>query len=156
MYMKRIFSLLLLTISVSISLSAQTKGNCNKMQQWLQEMNQAKAEFVAKDMALSQEQRAKFIPLYKSMNEETAKLAGETRDMERRIDKSPAASDEEYEQAATAMYELNGKRNAIEMRYFAKYKTILTKPQLYKLKKAEDKWHRQLMKKRHEAKNRHH
>lgn len=119
-------------------------------------MNQAKAEFVAKDMALSQEQRAKFIPLYKSMNEETAKLAGETRDMERRIDKSPAASDEEYEQAATAMYELNGKRNAIEMRYFAKYKTILTKPQLYKLKKAEDKWHRQLMKKRREAKNRHH
>ncbi|MDE6490348.1 MAG: hypothetical protein K2L49_04230, partial [Muribaculaceae bacterium] len=88
----------------------------------------------------------KFFPLYDRMESEKHAIDKQTRQLERDINaKGDNASDLEYEKAAEAAYELDGKKNAVEMRYFNEYKSILTKKQLFKLKCAERKFTHNIM-----------
>lgn len=144
--MKHILIAITLILSALTTTHAQKHEDTARHRQWMQEMTQAKAEFVAKDLKLSDEQSAKFIQLYKSMCAETGKLAAETRRLEKEVSNKSNASDVEYEKAAEAVYEFRGKENAIEMRYFNQFKSILSKQQLFKIKSAERKWNKELMK----------
>ena len=81
------------------------------------------------------------------MDEEIRKVQEESEQLSRQtMGKEDKATDLEYEKAAEAMYELKGRENAIEMKYFEEYKTILTPQQLFKLKDAEKDFTRELMK----------
>ena len=61
--------------------------------------------------------------------------------MERKISASTTpVSDTEYEAAATAMAKVRQEEGEIEMEYFAKFEKILTKKQLFLLKRAENKF----------------
>ena len=114
---------------------------------WMKEIQQYKNDFIAKKLELTDEQRAKFLPLYNSMDEEIRKVQEESEQLSRQtMGKEDKATDLEYEKAAEAMYELKGRENAIEMKYFEEYKTILTPQQLFKLKDAEKDFTRELMK----------
>ena len=101
---------------------------------------------MADRLKLTDEQKAKFVPVYEEMDERTAKIERETRQMEREVRKKGAqATDTEYEKAAEALTELKGKQGAIEMEYLPKFKSILTKEQLFKMKGAERDFMRELM-----------
>lgn len=125
---------------------AQRNSDRNR-ESWMKEIQQYKNDFIAKKLELTDEQRAKFLPLYNSMDEEIRKTQEEAEQLSRQtMSKEDKASDLEYEKAAEAMYELKGRENAIEMKYFNEYKTILTPRQLFKLKDAEKDFTRELMK----------
>ena len=65
----------------------------------------------------------------------------EARELERKISASTTpVSDTEYEAAATAMAKVRQEEGEIEMEYFAKFEKILTKKQLFLLKRAENKF----------------
>lgn len=115
--------------------------------QWFSEMRQLRTNYVVKELKLTDEQRERFVPVYDEMSREVMKVMTDTRKMYKSIkEKGSAATELEKEKAAEALYECKGKENAIEMRYFSKFKTILTPDQLLQLKKAEQRFSRQLMK----------
>ena len=107
-------------------------------------------EYIARKLDLSEEQKTKFLPLYNRMDEEMRQAAEQAMKMEREVrKKGKQATDLEYEKAAEAQFELKGKENIIEMKYFKK---MLSPCQLFKLKKAERDFSRELMKKHNERK----
>ena len=67
---------------------------------------------------------------------------------------SSEVSDLEYEKAAEAMIEVKGKEASVEEQYFAKFKTVLSPKQLFKLKQAERKFTRELMRQHSKMKER--
>ncbi len=148
--MKRhlIYSLILILAALGISMeaSAQPRPTNRDRQTWIKEMQQYKTDFISKKLNLTEEQKARFTPLYNSMDEEIRKTQEEADQLYRQTEKKGVkASDLEYEKAAEASYELKGRENEIEMRYFKEFKAILTPKQLFQLKDAERDFTRQLM-----------
>lgn len=145
--MKRNLILILLSVVIGCGAAfAQKKPTQRERTQWMNEIRNYKIEFLAKELSMTDDQRTKFTTLYTAMEKELDKLQRDTREMERKIDKSgDKTTDLEYEKAAEAMVELKGREAKIETEYFKKFKTVLTPKQLYKLKPAERKFTRALM-----------
>lgn len=140
-----IFAILLCSTSV---VSAQDKTGEHR-RQWMEEMRQLRVKYIVGELKLTDEQRAKFEPAYQSMIVETDRLMRDTRKLYESVKrKGTAATDLEKEKAAETMFESKGRENEIEMRYFVKFKEILTPDQLFQLREAEHKFARQLMKHR--------
>lgn len=147
--MKKIVIFLSLLIAACvIPMDADAQRNPGRdRESWMKEIQQFKNDFIAKKLDLNEEQREKFLPLYNSMDEEVRKVQEESEQLYRQtLNKKDEATDLEYEKAAEAQYELKGKENVIEMKYFNEYKTILSPQQLFKLKDAEKDFTRELMK----------
>lgn len=117
-----------------------------EFKQWMEQMKKYKHDFLARELALTSEQREQFFALYDKMEDEKWKIGKEVRKMEREIErKGDAATDLELEKAADANAELPGKQNEIERRYHEEFKKILTKRQLFKMADAERKFQKSLM-----------
>ena len=141
-----LFTFLIAALMLPAVMQAQRNFGRDR-ESWMKEIQQYKNDFIAKKLELTDEQRAKFLPLYNSMDKEIRKVQEESEQLSRQtMGKEDKATDLEYEKAAEAMYELKGRENAIEMKYFEEYKTILTPQQLFKLKDAEKDFTRELMK----------
>lgn len=137
----------LVTLLVLPVVSQAQRPSGRDRESWMKEIQQYKSDFIAKKLDMTDEQRAKFMPLYNLMDEEIRKVQEESEQLSHQIlAKDGKATDLEYEKAAEAMYELKGRENNIEMKYFDEYKAILTPVQLFKLKDAEKDFTRELMK----------
>ncbi|WP_300504639.1 Spy/CpxP family protein refolding chaperone [uncultured Duncaniella sp.] len=141
-------SIILVLSAIILPISAQAQRPSGREREvWMKEMQQFKNDFIAKKLNLTEEQKAKFLPLYNSMDEEIRKAQNEAEQLYRQtLKKGEKATDLEYEKAAEAVYELKGRENTIEMKYFNDYKQILSPNQLFQLKVAERDFTRQLMK----------
>lgn len=148
--MQRIITVFILCLSLAVcsTASAQNKGQKRPdRKEWFKQMRCYKHDFMAKELSLTKEQQEKFFPLYDEMEGQIHKIQRESMMLERKINSSSASvSDLEYEKAAEAMAEVKGKEAAVEERYFAKFKGVLTAKQLFELKQAERKFTRELMK----------
>lgn len=152
--MKRQLFIALIILLMAPVLAAQSNKEANEKgrQRWFKEMRQYKHDFLVKELDMTQEQQEKFFPLYDQMEREKHDIDKQTRQLERDINaKGDQATELEYEKAAEAAYELDGKKNSVEMRYFKEYKSILSKKQLFKLKCAERKFTRNIMLHRNKA-----
>ncbi len=137
---------------VICGLAAQAEGSrqCRggrpseaERKQWMTEMIQYKHDA----------QKEQFFSVYDKLESERWKLEREARKMEQEVrQKGAEATDLELEKAADAAFELEGKQHAVTMKYYGELKTILSKQQLFKLKKAERDFHRSLMDRRRETK----
>ncbi|MDE6809685.1 MAG: Spy/CpxP family protein refolding chaperone [Muribaculaceae bacterium] len=138
---KTIFLLTLIVMLVPfVNLSAQTTDadSLDRKETFMKEFRDYKHRFLTKELSLSREQRDKFFPLYDQMEDETATLNNETRQLERRIsDSTEKVSDLEYEKATEALFELKIKEGEIEKSYLPRFAEILKPEQLFKLKSAE-------------------
>lgn len=109
-------------------------------------MSNYKAKFIASELKLTDSQKQKFVDTYRKMEDESAQVARETRQMEKSVrEKGDKATDLELEKAAEAGVELKMKQAQIEQKYFKEFKTILTPAQLFNLSKAERKFTRKIM-----------
>lgn len=148
--MKRQLLLLITLLAfMPVTLRAQKTAShdAGRHAQWMEEMRTLRVNYVAKELDLTKQQAERFTPLYQQMSRELEKVMTDTRRMCESVrKKGNAATDLELEKAAEAAYEQKGKESAIEMRYFSRYKSILTPRQLFKLRKAEHKFNRELMK----------
>ncbi len=72
-------------------LSAQTRPSGREREVWMKEMQQYKNDFIAKKLVLTDEQKAKFLPLYTTMDEEIRKAQGETEKLYRQTLKKKTA-----------------------------------------------------------------
>lgn len=147
----RIFTLaalLWLTLSASFSVSAapQTPG---EREQWMTEMRQYKRIYFTKELELTRDQQNKFYPLYEEMEDKEAKINDEARAMEKRVAETSNASDLEYEKATEAVYDAAVRSAQLEREYMEKFKEILSRKQLFKLKGVERQFNREMMKQHH-------
>lgn len=143
--MKKVLLIATILISATqIFVTAQNKQE--QRHKWMQEMTNAKLEFVNKELEITQEQKEEFNQLYKQYQSELHKIHSETHALRKSIEAKQNATDLEYETAADAMFKLKSKEGAINEKYYEKFKKILTPYQLFKFQKAEDVWTKRLMK----------
>lgn len=146
--MKQIIFSIVLSIAAIVaplSVNAQRPTERERVT-WMKEIQQYKNDFLVKKLALTDEQKASFLPLYNSMEEQIRKAQSEAEQLYKQtMRKGDKATDLEYEKAAEAIFELKGRENEIEMKYFNDFKSILTPTQLFNLKDAERDFTKQLM-----------
>lgn len=131
------------------SLSAQTNDRQaahKERAKVMAELRNYKHEFLAKELGLTKEQQKEFFPIYDSMDDAVGKINGDTRELERKLEKDENATDLELETAAKAIFEQKAKEGAIENEYFDQLKAVLTPRQLFNLKNAERKFTQYLLK----------
>lgn len=151
---KILFIIFLFTFASVVQSAAQKQPSRQDKNAWMKELQQVKNDYILKQLNLNHEQKAKFFPLYNKMEKEINKNSEETFKMARQVkEKGDKATDLEYEKAAEAMFESKAKEAAIEMKYYAEFKKILTPRQLFKLKRAERNFTKQLMKEHRKMKN---
>ena len=145
---------LFLTIVLSGVLSPvfeQSKPSDKERSEWMAQMQNYKKEYIVKAVQLSDEQKAKFIPLYDSMENELRALGKDVRKAVKAVsEKKSTATDADYSKAVEVMYNSKTREAAVEKKYYAKFKAILTARQLYELKSAENRFTREMM--RHNSK----
>lgn len=152
--MKRILFIILIitTIAPFNTIVADNKKKVDK-KEWFAQMRQYEHEFIADEIDLTKEQKDKFFEIYDAMKDELYKVQRETRQLERNVAKKDNATDVEYESAAKAIIELKQKESTIELKYFDKFKEVLSAEQLFELKKAERKFMNKLRKEHNKKKN---
>ena len=147
---KYITLILIITLFAPLSL-IEARGNRQNRQEWFEKMREYKHQFLIQEVGLTADQQKKFFPIYDKMEDEIFKVVSETRQLEKKVS-SGNVSDLEYENSAKAITELKQKECEIELKYFNQFKEILSSKQLFLLKKAEQKFAQQLMKKHNEHK----
>lgn len=134
-----------LMLFFATNLCAQNASSQNR-EQWMSEVRQFKRSFISKELNLTKEQQNKFFPLYEEMDEKTTQIDNDARTMEKHIAENADASELEYEKAAEVLYDAKVQQAQVEREYMEKFKTILTKKQLFELKSVERQFSRELMK----------
>ena len=114
--------ILILFLSLIFSATVFAQKGAGHRQKWMKEMQQAKIEFMTKELDIAEQQKARFA--------------------------ESNATDLEYEKAAEAMFEFKSREGAIEKKYYTIFKQFLTPQQLFKFYPAERKWMKTLMKHR--------
>lgn len=154
-YIKIFVALMLLAIA-ALPAAAQGRGhNKQDRDEWFRQLREFKHEFLAKELALTDEQQKAFFPVYDTMSTERRDARRKLRKAERELKKKgKAASEADYEKVARMQVEIKGVENDIETRYYPQLKNILTAKQLVDLKTVEDKFSDMVRKYYHEKKNR--
>ena len=139
------------TIALSLPIQAQKKKVTSRPNQteWIKGVREYKYDMLIKEVKLTKEQQDAFLPLYQQMEEEIIKSNKEVRDLEHKISTSKEAlSDLEYGIAAEAMSNVNMVNAQIEAEYFEKFADILSKKQLFLLKRAESRFAKSIITKK--------
>lgn len=127
--------------------AAQKQGDNAERQRWRKEMRQLKNDYLVRELKLTNEQREKFLPAYNAMEDEIEAVGHDTRKMAREVEKKgDAATQLEYEKATDALFEVKAREGAIEKKYVGQFRAVLTREQMFKLKRTEQKFTRELMK----------
>ena len=144
---KRIFILMLMAV-VSLSVIAQDKS----YSKWTSKMLKQKHEFIVKTAKITPEQERQFMPIYEKMEQEIYQLNVQSRDAANRVAENRAATDDDYAQAALMMAGVKQKEGEIELRYHEQFAQILSKKQMFLLKRAEKKFTRDMIQKKNKKK----
>lgn len=146
---RHIFSLLMLFMTfVAVASSRYPAMPDDKADRakWMQDMQQAQNTFLAKELNLTDKQRADFLPLYNKMRKEIIDAANSARQKAKEVkDKGDSATDNDYDSATKAYLDFKAKEAEIVKAYYKKFSHILSKRQLYRLESSERKFDRMLM-----------
>lgn len=154
-HINRLALLITLVLMTSLVASAQPKVSKADREKWDREMREFKHDYFARELGLEESQKVKFFALYDAMDNELRAVRHEARVAQKELKaKGNAATDKDYEKVSEKLYELKGQENAIEMKYYEQFKTVLTTKQLYKLRDVENSFGELVRKHRHERKNR--
>lgn len=117
--------------------------------EWLEKMKQFKHEYLTRELGLSEKQQEEFFPLYDAKEEERFKAERAVRRAEKELaDKGENATDEDLDKSINDQYALDIRIAEIEKKYLAKFRTVLSRRQLFKLRRVERDFQRTLMEKR--------
>ncbi|MDE6383619.1 MAG: hypothetical protein K2K79_04610 [Paramuribaculum sp.] len=139
--------LLLLSILISMA-AAVAQHNDARHRQWLKEMQQAKLEYFIKELGITAEQKAQFSRTFSDMETEMGTLRENIGSLRRTVRDKANPTDLDYEKAAEAQFEQSQREGAIMLKYYAKYKTFLTKKQLFDYQRVEHRWMKKVMESR--------
>ena len=124
------------------------KGDKSRIarEKWIKEVRTYKHDLLVEETGMSASQKSEFLPLYSAMEQEIYQVNYDARALESKISASSEdVSELEYEKAAEALAEVKSKEAQIEMEYFHKFEKILSKKQMFLLKRAENRFARNML-----------
>lgn len=130
----------------SSAATAQAPHRAEARQEWMKKLKALKHDFLIKELDLKEEQQREFFEVYDA--KETERMAAEqrVRHAERKIRKKEGeVTDAEYDRAIAEQYKLNAEIAQIEGKYEPKFRKVLTRRQLFKLRGAEHAFQRKIM-----------
>lgn len=108
---------------------------------WMNEVRNFKHSFLIKETEMTETQSKEFIPLYIEMENKIYQVNSDARKIEQETSRSQKEiSDDEYLATATALSQVKTKEAEIEDHYFTLFSKILSKKQLFLLKRAEKRF----------------
>ncbi len=138
--LKVFFAIIVLSSSCIIKAENQEKVP-QQENKWMNEVRNFKHSFLIKETEMTEEQSNNFIPLYSEMEDKIYQANREARKLEQEITLSQKEiSEENYLNAATVLSQVKEKEAEIEKHYFALFSNILSKKQLFMLKRAENRF----------------
>lgn len=137
--------LALLLLPLATVVNAQDSDDA-KRQQWFKEMRAKKHEFLARELELTDQQKAPFFDAYDRLEENMKAVADRVRTLEHSLKNKSNPTDADYDAVIEAIYHQRYDEWTIENQAREALSKILTKHQLIKLKKAEHRFTRMLMK----------
>lgn len=150
--MKKYFLLLMLSVLTFPCILAQDKDKAKMME----ELQQFKIDFLAKEMQLSEKEKAEFIPLYKEYDEQRRKAGSEAWKFEREVKKKKDASEADYKKLSELQQKAREKDNEIMKKFDSRLESFLTAKQIYNMHQGEDKFFnkmKEMRKKNHGGKH---
>lgn len=149
--MRRLSKNLLLVVvcaMVAIPAMAQQRGD---YKQFRENIREYKHKYFQQKLNMSSEQANEFFELYDKMEDEINQLHDDARTIETKYNDAPegTVTDIEYETATKALMESKCKEAEIEKQYYEEFDKILSKRQLFELRKVEREFTRQLLKYHH-------
>lgn len=130
------YLLMLLCMLMAIP-SMQAQEDKAKMREELQKF---KIDFLAKEMGLSEKQKAEFTPIYNEYDEARRKAGAEVWRFEHEMKKKKDASESDYKKLSELQSKAREKDNEIVKNMDAKLEPILSAKQIYILHQAEGKF----------------
>ena len=138
--MKRYNFVLFLTL-LCFSIHAQnSKSNCSE-----EEFKAKKQAYIAEQAGLTEEESAKFFPIYyelqalkKSVNGKAWKNA--------RAGKDPQTTEEQYENILNGFIDAEEQNSKLDKEYLKKYQSVLSNKKIYMVLRAEIKFNRNMLK----------
>ena len=123
-----------------------------------EELLQFKIDFLAKEMQLSEKEKAEFSPLYKEYDEQRRQAGAEAWKFERQLKNNKQASDADYKRLAELQKKAREKDNEIVKKYDSRFESFLTAKQIYQMHQGEEKFFekmKEMRKKHHEGRHPH-
>lgn len=152
--MKKYLLLFLLTIIALPVAFAQEKDRAKMME----ELQKFKIDFLAKEMELSEKQKAEFTPIYKEYEKECRQSGSEVWKFERELKKNKNASEADYKKLSELQQKSRETHNEITKRFDAKLESFLSAKQIYNMHQGEEKFLEKMkeMRKKHHGGNHSH
>lgn len=117
--------------------------------EWFEKMKQAQNDYMARELELSDKQRAEFFPLYDKHMQERMNAERELRHAEKELaDKGKGATDADYTRLIEMQYSLDSRLNEIDRKYVEKYRKFLSPKQVFDIKGSERRFRHKLMRQR--------
>lgn len=123
---------------------AQRQGREGHGRPSLKLVHEFKTKFLAQQMDLDAEQKARFTELYTQMSDEKRKVFEGVRALEKKVKANKNATDADYDAVSEAITDAKMKDAEIEKKYDAKFAAFLSKKQIFKLKEGEDLFRRKM------------
>ena len=134
--MKRYF-ILLINICISLTTFAQERSS-------KEEFQAKKREYMSEKASLTPEEADKFFPLYFELQEKKAATNGKA--WQKAKLKEETATDADYEAVVDGFVDAQIQNSMLDKDFIQKCKTFLSAKKIYKLYRAEIKFHRNMLK----------
>lgn len=138
---------LLIISCISISIQAQDR----KKSGFTKEEFRARQEaYLMQKAEITQEEAAKFFPVYFEL-QDRKKAVNDKAWEQARKGKDPKTSDAEYEQIIEGIVKERIEADKLDLEYLQRFKKILSPKKIYKLQRAEIRFHRDILKIMHQS-----
>lgn len=142
--------LLILALIIGCSLSAFSQKHEGKQgEKMMKELREFKVKFIAQEIDLKEDQKARFVELYNEMSEKRVDAMRDAWKMERELKKKKDATEADYQAVTDAMTKAKAKDAEIEKSYDDKFAKILSQKQIFKMKEAENEFRKKMTEMRH-------
>lgn len=145
--MKRIYlTLLFLSLFLMSSFVAAQQNQKGGRHFDKEAFEEKRSEFLTKEIGLTKEEAAAFIPLYNELKNKMFAVGHECRKSARDLRNKKNPTDADYLKVVNCNVEIKQKEVELELEYLNKFKKILSPEKLYKYQRAEYKFAREFMK----------
>lgn len=143
--MKHKCLLLVLSFFLLALMPLSAQKSSNKKHFDIDKFKKEKAQFLTKEIGLTDSESKTFIPLVNELMDRKVQInrtiRGEIRDIRNKKDKSEA----DYEKLIEAAYEIRTKELELDKEYYIKLRKILPAEKIYKYQRAETKFMRKMV-----------
>lgn len=104
------------------------------------EFKKKKAEYIIKEVGLTEAEAKAFIPLSNELLDKRFELNHNVRSVNRQIRGKDRKTDADYTRMIESSFDLRAKELELEKEYYLKFKKVLSPEKLYKYQRAESKF----------------